>query len=111
MTLDGPRNPNALLNELVYGLTDVTSDLLIGPNFLRLLLTDSRCFIKDTLTADALESKECFCEHFRNEWSSDTQTCLTDASMEILVKLKGVINYQIDLGACCAHCSGEPKRM
>lgn len=106
LVIDAPRNPNALVNELGYGLTDETSDLLcslIVPSFLKLLFNNCRCS-SDTLTADAFETKESFCERFRNEWSLDTQKCLNHAAIVILGEVNGIINFKLEIGRCCAQC-------
>lgn len=80
------------------------------PEFLSVLLTDCECSIGGrSLTVDAIESMESFCDRFRKEWSSDTQKCLNDASIRILVKWKGITNFHLDLGTCCAHCPGRRK--
>lgn len=78
---------------------------MIGPNFLRLLLTDSRCTSKE-LTPDACETRDTFCDRFRNE-NEDTQKCLSDASIEILARLKGIVHNESSLGTCCARCPGN----
>lgn len=109
MNLDIPKNPDALINELGYGVTDRASDLLcslVEPNFLAILLTDNNCS-RGIVLPSAFKSKENFCHRFKYEWSPDIQKCMSDGAIRILVKLKGITSYQLDLGACCARCLGK----
>lgn len=110
--MDTPRNSDALVNELGYGVTDVASDalcLLVGTKFLSVHLSESGCTC-DKLTPDALESKESFCEYFRNA-DEKIQQCLTDAAIDILVNLKGITNFHTELATCCAICPGNNHAM
>lgn len=107
--IDIPRNPDELSNKLIYGVTDETNDLMcsmIGPNFLRVLIDDNDCS-SGVLLPSAFKSKESFCYQFRNEWPPNVQKCMTDASIRILARIKGIFSFRIDLGACCSRCPGE----
>lgn len=107
-----PRNSD-LLNGAVFKLSDAGNDLIcsfLGPNFLKTIRTENRCQ-SDVQISDACESIESFCYYLNYVWSSCERKCVSDAAIEILVHIPGVIHYEEHIGSCCAHFIGKIRRM
>lgn len=88
---------NDLLNDVVYGVTDVGSSLLcsfLGPNFLKAVFTNRGCR-SGVIMPYAFKSKQNFCYYFKYVWSPNIQKCVTDAPIKILVYLPEIVYGQI----------------
>lgn len=101
-----------LVGDLGFGVTDGTSDLvcsLVGPGFLKLLLTGNNC-ASSVGMRNTFKSMESFCYHFKYEWPKDVQKCLSDTAITIWLYLHGILSHKTDLGACCARYPGRIAR-
>lgn len=107
------RKPNDLLNGVVYEIGNTSGDLLcsfLGPKFLQTVLANNGC-PSGVLIPYAFESKQSFCYHFKYKWSSFTRKCVSKAAIEILVDIPRIIGIEIDLGSCCADCTGRKRNI
>lgn len=97
-------------NELVDGLTGGVNNLLctlVGPDFLRVVLTKNRC-PSGVILPNLFKSYKCYC-HFYNRQPPNIKKCLSDAAARVDIGLDGIIKLDLLLGICCKNCNTKSK--
>lgn len=93
-----------LFNNVGNDINDVVCRLL-GPNFLQVLLNYNGCPNGVRLPYE-LRSYAEFCA-FYNGACQSTKKCLTERAVQIQIKLKGIVDYHMLIGRCCARCGSR----